>query len=89
MIVDANGNVMARRPQHSGEGLVTATVELPTAAVPSASIPDRFWIPEEMPDDWKASWERWLDSGADYYEMVTRRYLETGVITEYIPEYLR
>jgi hypothetical protein len=42
-----------------------------------------------MPDDWKESWERWFDAGADYYAMVTVPYLETGVINEYEPKYLR
>lgn len=89
MIVDAHGKVLARRAQKSGEGVVTAQVEVINKPVPSESIPERFWIPEEMPEDWKESWTRWFDKGADYYEMVTAPYLETGIIAEYIPEYLR
>ena len=89
MIVDANGRILASRPGHSGEGVVSATVKLRRTPVPSESIPERFWIPEQMPDDWKKSWERWLASGTDYYEKVTLPYLETGIIAEYIPEYLR
>lgn len=89
MIVDAHGKVLARRPQKSGAGVVTAVVELSQNATPSESISDSFWIPKEMPDDWKESWESWFDSGADYYETVTVPYLQTGVINEYIPKYLR
>jgi predicted amidohydrolase len=89
MIVDASGKVLARRAQNSGEGVVTAKVVLSDKPAPSESIPDRFWIPEEMPDDWKESWNRWFARGADYYEMVTARYLETGVIDEYTPKYFR
>jgi len=89
MIVDAHGKVLARRSQKSGEGIVTALVEVPDKAVPSEKVPERFWIPEEMPDDWKEAWKRWFDTGADYYERVTAHYLETGAINEYTPKYLR
>jgi len=89
MIVDAHGKVLASRSEKSGEGIVTATVELPAKPSPSEVIPDRFWIPKEMPNDWKESWKRWLDNGADYYEMVTVPYINTGVINEYTPKYLR
>jgi len=89
MIVDAHGKVLARRAQSSGEGVVFAKVDMVDKPVPSLSIPDRFWIPKEMPDDWKSSWERWLGKGADYYKLVTEHYLKTGIIPEYTPEYLR
>lgn len=89
MIVDAHGKVLARRAQKRGEGVVTALVELPAKPVPSEMIPESFWTPKEMPDDWKAAWERWFDKGADYYDMVTVPYLKTGVINEYTPKYLR
>jgi predicted amidohydrolase len=89
MIVDAQGKLLARRAQDAGEGVVTAEVVLPSKPMPSESIPKTFWIPREMPDDWKDAWERWFDLGADYYDMVTTRYLETGVVNEYTPKYLR
>lgn len=88
MIVDAHGQVLARRAQDAGEGVLTAevTVSNPTPIEP---IPSDFWIPKEMPEDWKESWERWFDTGADYYEMVTAHYLGTGVVNKYTPKYLR
>ena len=89
MIVDAKGQVLARRAQSAREGVVVAEVLLRGKPVPSESIPENFWIPAEMPDDWKEAWERWFDTGADYYEMVTARYLESGVINEYTPKYRR
>ncbi|WP_455220473.1 carbon-nitrogen hydrolase family protein [Kaarinaea lacus] len=89
MIVDAQGKVLARRAQKSGEGVVHAKVDLVDKPVPSQSIPDSFWIPKEMPDDWKSSWERWRSKGADYYKLVTEQYLKTGNIPDYVPEYLR
>lgn len=89
MIVDAHGKVLTRRSRNSGEGVVTAKVELASKPRPSQSIPGRFWTPDEMPEDWKASWKRWQVNGADYYQMVTMPYLETGNIPEYIPIYLR
>lgn len=89
MIVDAGGRVLARRAQEAGEGVVTAEVVLSDRSAPSERIPDAFWLPAEMPDDWKAAWARWLDVGADYYATVTLPFLETGVVNEYIPKYLR
>lgn len=89
MIVDAQGKVLARIPKDNAEGVITAKVEIPTDPAPSVSIPDRFWIPDEMPEDWKDSWQRWFDKGSDYYELVTAPYLETGVINEYTPKYMR
>lgn len=89
MIVDAKGQVLARRAQGEREGVVVAEVLLHGKPVPSESIPENFWIPAEMPNDWKEAWERWFDTGADYYEMVTARYLESGVISEYTPKYRR
>lgn len=89
MIVDAQGRVLARRAQSERAGVVTAELVLHEKPVPSEPIPDNFWIPAEMPDDWKEAWERWFDTGADYYEMVTAPYIRTGMINEYTPIYLR
>jgi predicted amidohydrolase len=89
MIVDARGRVVARRAQRQGEGVVMAELVLPAQPAPSAPIPQRLWIPDEMPEDWQEAWTRWFDTGADYYTEVTARYLETGVVTEYVPMYLR
>ncbi len=89
MIVDAQGKVLARRSQHDGEGVITANVTLPATAQSSETIPQRFWIPAEMPEDWKQSWQRWFAKGGDYYEVVTKPYLATGEINEYIPQYMR
>jgi len=89
MIVDANGQVLARRAGSEGEGVVTAEVQLHNKPMPSETIPKSFWTPEEMPQEWKESWKRWFDSGSDYYDMVTSHYLETGVINEYTPKYMR
>jgi hypothetical protein len=89
MVVDALGNVLARRALDAGAGVVMAEVMLPAKPVPSEPIPETFWTPREMPEDWKESWKRWLDSGADYYDLVTTPYLETGIINEYTPKYLR
>lgn len=89
MIVDAQGKVLVHRPHQDGEGVITATVDVPAATQPSEAIPERFWIPKEMPEDWKQSWQRWFAKGGDYYEMVTRPYLATGKINEYIPPYMR
>lgn len=89
MIVDATGQVLARRTHTAGEGVVTAEVEVPGSPAPSERIPQRFWTPGEMPEDWKDAWNRWFETGTDYYELVTRPYLKTGTINEYVPAYLR
>ena len=89
MIVDAQGRVLASRSKDQGEGVVLAEVQISAKAVPSETIPETFWIPKEMPEDWKDSWERWFVSGADYYELVTKPFLKEGIINEYEPPYLR
>lgn len=88
MIVDAKGHILARRSLEEGAGVVMADIESPAKASPADPIPDDFWIPPEMPEAWKSSWERWLKSGAHYYREVTLPYLQTGEIREYVPEYL-
>ena len=89
MITDAAGNILARRNMHEGAGVVTADVVLPVSPEPSEDIPDRFWLPEQMPQAWKDAWDRWFERGADYYETVTLPYLAGGELEEYVPPYLR
>jgi len=88
MIVDGAGNVLARRAESEGEGVVVAEITLPGQARGTESIPTRFWIPDEMPEPWKESWVRWFGKGEHYYRSVTKPFLETGEIMEYEPEYL-
>ena len=88
MIVDAQGNVLGRRSLAEGAGVVSAEINLPNQPVPSEPIPDTFWLPEEMPEPWKESWERWFEKGAHYYQTVTKPYLDTGVVNEYVPKYM-
>jgi predicted amidohydrolase len=89
MIVNADGTVLERLPHNSGEGVITAEIEIQHEPTPTAPIPGRFWIPNEMPDEWNDAFTRWFERGADYYELVTKSYLETGLVNEYTPEYLR
>ena len=89
MIVDAQGRVLASRSKDQGEGVVIAEVQISEKAVPTETIPETFWIPSEMPQDWKESWERWFASGADYYELVTKPFLKAGIINDYQPPYFR
>ncbi len=89
MVVDADGAVLARRGAAEGAGLAVADVAIPRQPLPSLEIPEAFWMPGEMPEPWKDSWQRWLASGADYYATVTRPYMQTGQVNEYIPPYLR
>lgn len=89
MIVDAQGKVLASRSKKEGAGVVMATIDLPEKANPVETIPKNFWIPKEMPEDWKSSFKRWQGTGADYYKLITQHYLKTGEIREYTPEYMR
>jgi len=89
VITDSAGNLLARRGLDEGAGVVTAEIELPAASQRTEAIPERFWLPEEMPQEWKESWDRWFTRGEDYYRTVTLPYLETGEIEEYVPPYLR
>jgi len=82
-IVDATGKVLAHRSLQDGAGVVTATVAVTGNRAPSQPIPDDFWMPGEMPEDWKAAFNRWLDSGPKYYETVTLPYTRTGVLNCY------
>jgi len=82
-IVDASGKVLGRLARQEGAGVVTAPVEVAASPMPSQSIPDDFWMPKEMPVDWKAAWERWLNNGGEYYATVTIPYVKTGVLNCY------
>jgi len=89
MITDTTGELLARLGRDDGAGVITADISLPTDPKSAERIPDRFWLPEEMPGEWKDSWERWFPRGEDYYRTVTLPYLKTGEIEEYVPPYLR
>jgi len=89
MICDAQGNKLDRLSMEQGAGLVLAEVDLPEVPNPLAPISDRFWLPEQMPDEWKEAWTRWLPRGEDYYRTVTLPYLRTSELEEYVPPYLR
>jgi hypothetical protein len=89
MIVDAQGEVLARRSAEQGAGVLVARVELPERPTANAPIPGEFWLPKEMPEPWKASWERWLSSGSHYYRSVTQPYLQSGTVNDYLPEYMQ
>lgn len=88
MIVDAAGQVLARRGLEEGAGIVIADVVVPETPHPLDPLPARFWIPEEMPQPWKDSWERWFEPGGLYYETVTLPYLATGELNEYVPAWM-
>jgi predicted amidohydrolase len=89
MVTDAAGNVLARRKLNEGAGVVSADVVVPVNPVPSEDVPDRFWLPEQMPQEWSDSWHRWFARGEDYYQTVTLPYLASGEIDEYVPPYMR
>jgi hypothetical protein len=62
---------------------------LPETPTPDETIPDRFWLPEQMPQEWQDAWTRWRPRGEDYYRTVALPYLASGELNEYIPPYLR
>jgi predicted amidohydrolase len=88
-ICDAGGQVLGRRSLQQGAGVVVADIEMPEKPVSTEAIPERFWMPDEMPQEWQDSWERWFTRGRDYYETVTLPYLASGEIEEYVPPFLR
>ncbi|MCA1791081.1 MAG: carbon-nitrogen hydrolase family protein [Thioalkalivibrio sp.] len=88
-ICDAQGNMLTRRSMQEGAGVIMAEVDLPETPTPGETIPNRFWLPEQMPQEWKDAWARWLPRGEDYYRTVTLPYLASGELKEYIPPYLR
>jgi hypothetical protein len=72
-----------------GAGVIAADITLSPRPAPLEAIPGRFWLPEQMPQEWKDAWDRWFARGEDYYETVTQPYLATGELEEYVPPYLR
>lgn len=89
VITDAAGKRLARLGLEDGAGVITADIAIPEDPAPSVPIPERFWLPEQMPQEWKDAWERWFPRGEDYYRTVTLPYLATGEIEDYVPPYLR
>lgn len=89
MICDARGNKLARRSMEEGAGVVMAEIDVPLTPSPVEPIPGRFWLPEQMPQEWKDAWTRWLPRGRDYYRTITLPYLASGKLEEYVPPYLR
>jgi hypothetical protein len=69
-IVDARGEILARRDRRQGEGLVFANVTPGRVAGAQIPIPDRFWIPD-LPELLLQSWKDQNQFGRDYYERVT------------------
>ncbi len=69
--------------------MVTADVTVSPDATPTEAIPERFWLPKQMPQEWVDSWDRWFARGEDYYQTVTLPYLARGEIAEYVPPYMR
>jgi predicted amidohydrolase len=89
MITDSTGKILARRSMREGPGVVVADVVVAEEPKPSEAIPERFWLPEQMPQEWIDAWHRWFPRGEDYYNTVTLPYLASGEIEEYVPSYLR
>lgn len=89
MICDAAGRILGRRPLQQGAGVVIADIDIPAVPQPAETVPDRFWLPEQMPTEWKAAWTRWLPRGRDYYDTITLPFLATGELQEYVPAYMR
>jgi predicted amidohydrolase len=83
MIVDAQGKVLASRSRKKGAGVVIASIETSAKPAPSLRIPDTFWMPDEMPQDWKDAFKRWFYNGGEYYKTVTIPYIKTGKINCY------
>lgn len=89
LITAAHGRLLGRMRMQDGAGVITANIDLPGRATPSEAIPERFWLPEQMPQEWKDAWDRWFARGEDYYKTVTQPYLATGELEEDVPPDLR
>lgn len=71
-IVDGTGEVIARRTQDEGEGIILAEIVPGLAAEQRPSTPNTFWIPK-LPDAELAAWAEQGEHGRSYYQRVTRR----------------
>ncbi|MCA9188481.1 MAG: carbon-nitrogen hydrolase family protein [Planctomycetales bacterium] len=70
-IVNASGETLGFRSHAEGEGVVVATLEL-HRQLPSAPLPDSFWIPE-IPDEYAKGFASRSDGAKTYWEQ-TRPY---------------
>jgi len=68
---------------------LAAAVLTVAAEPPGEAIPRRFWLPEQIPKEWKVAWTRRLPPVRDYYDRVTRPFLASSEIPEYLPPYMR
>ena len=70
-IVDAHGNVLARRPYAMGEGLVMADVRIGRLPPVEEIPPNEFWMPD-FNEGMQSDWLRGGASGRNYYLETTR-----------------
>ncbi|MBW1989668.1 MAG: carbon-nitrogen hydrolase family protein [Deltaproteobacteria bacterium] len=71
MIVDGEGNVLARMGKEDGEGFILADVE-PGLVSPTLPLPHRFWIPR-LPRTIRLAWAYQNAHGKWTYRLRTRR----------------
>ena len=76
-IVDARGEILARRTRQEGEGVLVADVDLGSPPARRIPIPERFWIPD-LPASTLAAWESLNEHGRRYYEEVTLPHRKKG-----------
>jgi predicted amidohydrolase len=81
-IVNGRGEVLARMSQQDGEGVITADITLGEVPGERVPIPERFWIPDNMPAEEHRLWEVQLKSGHQYYVSTTRPALKKRFAAE-------
>lgn len=70
-IVDGRGEILARREQGAGEGVVIAEVTAGRVSQPPVPIPEEFWI-VDLPELLLDSWKNLNEHGREYYQRITR-----------------
>ncbi len=71
-VVDASGNILARRRRTEGEGFVIADMHIEEAESPLEPVPDRFWIPC-LPPQVRFVWSYQNLHGRLYYRRRTQQ----------------
>ncbi|MFN0041097.1 MAG: carbon-nitrogen hydrolase family protein [Burkholderiales bacterium] len=75
-IVDGGGNVLARMSADDGEGVIAATIDRNSSALPTRQIPQGFWT-VDLPPIAQRSWDFVNEFGKKYYTNEFKRVLET------------
>lgn len=78
-IVDAEGNIIARRPFSENEGMIIEDLDLKKSDRRKADMDDkRYWIPD-LPESYIKAWEQLNPQGTQYYQNTALPYYKKHI----------